>query len=100
MGVDSGHHEEYWNDCPGESSGCSPTTPGPCTSRVISAASVIIQCRLIRRTVSEPWLVIRTVYWNTHSLCCGLELAGGYWGSTSTRVFLVEASGIGGHSRL
>ena len=29
VGVVSGHHDEYLNDCPGSRTGCAPTTPGP-----------------------------------------------------------------------
>src|ERR1700729_2597078 len=95
MGVLSGHHEEYWNDSPGARTGCSPTTPGPLTSLTSSAASVMIQCRLINWTVSAPLLVIRTVYWNTHSPCCGCEFSAEYCDNTSTETLFVTASDKG-----
>src|SRR5580704_6223978 len=99
-GVLSGHHDEYLNDSPGASTGCSPITPGPCTSSMCSKASVMIQWRLRSCTVSVPRLVMRTVYWNTHSSCSGREFSAEYLDSTSTRMSSVTASDIGAVTEL
>jgi len=58
----------------------------------------MIQWRLRSWTVSVPWLVMRTVYWKTHSLCVGRELSGECRDSTSTRIELVTASDTGASS--
>ena len=94
----NGHHDEYLNDSPGESTGCAPTTPGPRTSSTCSTASVMIQCRLTSCTVSVPRLVIRTVYWKTHSPRDGREFSGECCDITSTRIPFVTASEIGARS--
>jgi hypothetical protein len=39
--------------------GCSPTTPGPCTSSTRPSPSVMIQCRLTSWTVSSPTFEMR-----------------------------------------
>src|SRR5436190_10632390 len=59
----------------------------------------MIQCRLMSCTVSEPSLVMRTVYWNTQSLWSGREFSGAYRHRTSTRMLLVTASDIGAISK-
>src|SRR5436190_22864738 len=59
----------------------------------------MIQCRLMSCTVSEPSLVMRTVYWNTQSLWSGREFSGAYRHRTSTRMPLVTASDIGAISK-
>ncbi len=51
----------YSNDSPGSSVGCCPTTPRPLTSSRLLSASVMIQCRLINRTLSERSFVISIV---------------------------------------
>src|SRR5258708_19903219 len=76
VGVFIGHHEEYLKDSPGARTGCSPTTPGPFTSRTSSSASLMIQWRLTSLMVSELWFVIRTVYWKTHWPSSSLECSG------------------------
>src|SRR5689334_14116695 len=58
----------------------------------------MVQWRLINCTVSWLWLVMRTVYWNTHSSCNGREFSGEYRDSTSTRIPRVTASDIGPRS--
>jgi len=51
----------YSNVSPGARTGCSPTTPGPCTSSTLPAPSVMIQWRLSNCTVPSPSLLMRTV---------------------------------------
>src|SRR5579875_285359 len=90
VGVFRGHQEEYWKDSPGCKVGCLPTTPGPCTSRVRSNASVMIQCRVSNCTACNPRFVMRTVYSNTHSP--GPEFSAEYRDITSTLMSRVIAS--------
>jgi hypothetical protein len=53
-GVSSGAPLVYSNAVPGWSTGCSPTTPAPRTSRTRPFASVMRQCRERSCTVSPP----------------------------------------------
>src|SRR5438270_1891351 len=98
VGIFSGHHDEYLNDSPGASTGWAPTTPGPRTSSTWSSASVMIQWRLSSCTVSELWLVMRTVYWKTHSPWEAREFSSECWDITSTRIPFVTASDTGARS--
>ena len=59
--VFSGQPDVYWNDSPGRSTGCSPTTPSPLTSSIWPVASLMIQWRVSSWTVSSPSFEMRTV---------------------------------------
>ena len=96
VGVFNGHHDEYWNETPGASTGCSPTTPGPFTSRMPPKPSVMTQWRLRSWTVSRPRLEMRIVYSKTHSP--GREFSAEWRDRTSTRIWFVIASETGASS--
>ena len=60
--VRSGQAEAYSNVCPGSSTGCCPTTPGPATSSTRPSPSVIIHRLRLSCTIFAVRFVTRTVY--------------------------------------